>query len=106
MIRRASTLSGLNNALARSRFVLLVGPRQSGKTKLARERLQEDSVNYFDLEDPARLARPKEPMTALRLLKGLAVIDEIQRRPDLFPELRVLADPQWAESRSNLNRIF
>jgi predicted AAA+ superfamily ATPase len=49
-------------------------------------------VNYFDLEDPASLARLDEPMTALRPLTGLVVVDEIQRRPDLFPVLRVLAD--------------
>ena len=92
MIRRTSILSELKNALARSRVVVLVGPRQSGKTTLARELIEEDSVNYFDLEDPASLARLDEPMTALRPLKGLIVIDEIQRRPDLFPVLRVLSD--------------
>lgn len=92
MIRRPSILASLHTALARSRIVVLVGPRQSGKTTLARELLEEDSVNYFDLEEPASLARLDEPMTALRPLKGLVVIDEIQRRPDLFPVLRVLAD--------------
>ena len=92
MIKRPSILSELNNALARSRVVVLVGPRQSGKTTLARKLLEEDSVNYFDLEDPTSLGRLDEPMTALRLLNGLVVIDEIQRRPDLFPVLRVLAD--------------
>lgn len=50
------------------------------------------SVKYFDLEDPASIARLNEPMTALHNLKGLVVIDEIQRRPELFPVLRVLAD--------------
>lgn len=92
MIRRTFILSALKQALDRSRVVVLVGPRQSGKTTLARGLLKEDSVNYFDLEDPASLARLDEPMTALRPLKGLVVIDEIQRRPDLFPVLRVLAD--------------
>ena len=92
MIKRAHILSELNNALARSRVVVLVGPRQSGKTTLARQLLEENSVNYFDLEDPASLARLDEPMTALRPLKGLVVIDEVQRRPDLFPLLRVLSD--------------
>jgi len=70
----------------------MVGPRQCGKTTLARELLDEGSVNYFDLEDPASLARLDEPMTALRPLHGLVVIDEVQRRPDLFPVLRVLVD--------------
>ena len=92
MILRKTILEELNNALARSRVVVLVGPRQCGKTTLARELLDPDSVNYFDLEDPASLARLEEPMTALDPLQGLVVIDEIQRRPDLFPILRVLAD--------------
>jgi hypothetical protein len=99
MIRRSSILASLHNALARSRVVVLVGPRQSGKTTLARELLEEDSVNYFDLEDPASLARLDEPMTALRPLKGMVVIDEIQRRPDLFPVLRVLADRRNTPTR-------
>lgn len=70
----------------------LNGPRQFGKTTLAREFLSIDSLNYFDLEDPSSLTRLDEPDTALRPLKGLVVVDEIQRRPDLFPLLRVLAD--------------
>jgi predicted AAA+ superfamily ATPase len=54
--------------------------------------LDESSVSYFDLEAPSSLARLDEPMTALGPLEGLVVIDEVQRRPDLFPILRVLAD--------------
>jgi len=50
-------LTRLNAALSRNRVVVLVGPRQSGKTTLARELLEEDSVNYFDLEDPASIVR-------------------------------------------------
>jgi hypothetical protein len=92
MIKRAIILKRLDNALKRNRVVVLAGPRQCGKTTLARELLSEDSVNYFDLEDPAGLARLDEPMTALSPLRGLVVIDEVQRRPDLFPVLRVLAD--------------
>jgi hypothetical protein len=72
--------------------VALIGPRQCGKTTLARELQDPESPNYFDCEDPAGLARLDEPMTALRDLKGLVVIDEIQRRRALFPVLRVLAD--------------
>jgi len=99
MIQRLSILSTLKAAIQRSRVVVLSGPRQCGKTTLARELLSEDSVNYFDLEDPASLARLDEPMTALRPLKGLVVIDEVQRRPDLFPVLRVLADRKGTPSR-------
>ncbi len=92
MIHRDSLLEALNRALARSRVVMLAGPRQCGKTTLARQLLDEESINYFDLEDPASLARLDEPMTALRPLRGLVVIDEVQRRPELYPALRVLAD--------------
>ncbi|MGH8148245.1 MAG: ATP-binding protein, partial [Rhodanobacteraceae bacterium] len=92
MIERSTWLAKLRTALARSPIVALVGPRQCGKTTLAREFLSETSVNYFDLEDPLSLARLDEPMTALAPLSGLVVMDEVQFRPDLFPVLRVLVD--------------
>ncbi|MFH1858237.1 MAG: ATP-binding protein, partial [Candidatus Omnitrophota bacterium] len=92
MVKRALLIEKLQKALGRSRIVGLIGPRQCGKTTLAQELVKNNSPNYFDLEDPESLARLKEPMTALRDLKGLIVIDEVQRRPDLFQILRVLAD--------------
>jgi predicted AAA+ superfamily ATPase len=92
VIGRATDLTLVRTALARSRVVALLGPRQCGKTTLARVFVAPGSINYFDLEDPRSLARLAEPDTALRFLKGLVVIDEVQRRPDLFPLLRVLAD--------------
>ena len=92
MIDRRGILSQLRRALERSPVVVLTGPRQCGKTTLARALLSPDSPNYFDLEEPASLARLEEPMTALAPLTGLVVIDEVQRRPELFPVLRVLAD--------------
>jgi len=92
MIERTGVLNEIRRALKRSQVVALVGPRQSGKTTLARQVVPADSLNYFDLEDPASLARLAEPMTALAGLRGVVVIDEVQRRPDLFPVLRVLAD--------------
>lgn len=92
MIDRRGILSQLRRALERSPVVVLTGPRQCGKTTLARALLSPDSPNYFDLEEPASLARLEEPMTALTPLTGLVVIDEVQRRPELFPVLRVLAD--------------
>jgi uncharacterized protein len=92
MIERPQLLAAIRAALKRSRLAALIGPRQCGKTTLARELVAADSPNYFDLEDPASLARLDEPMTALKGLKGIAVIDEVQRRPELFPVLRVLAD--------------
>lgn len=92
MIERRFDLQLVRRALKRSRIVALLGPRQSGKTTLARQLVAADALNYFDLEDPQGLARLTEPDTALRPLRGLVVIDEIQRRPDLFALLRVLAD--------------
>ncbi|MCX6355160.1 MAG: ATP-binding protein [Candidatus Aureabacteria bacterium] len=92
MIKRPTRLAEVRAALKRSRVTALVGPRQSGKTTLARLIVPPDSLNYFDLENPRSLARLTEPMTALTPLKGTVVIDEIQRVPDLFPVLRVLAD--------------
>ncbi|HWO35159.1 MAG TPA: ATP-binding protein [Candidatus Acidoferrum sp.] len=92
VIDRQADFSLVRTALQRSRVVTLLGPRQCGKTTLARQFVPPDSLNYFDLEDPRSLARLSEPDLALRPLKKLVVIDEIQRRPDLFPLLRVLAD--------------
>ena len=92
MIQRPALEKHLHLALRRSRVVALIGPRQSGKTTLARHLVDVRSRNYFDLEDPDQLARLDEPKTALSPLKGLVVIDEIQRKPELFPLLRVLAD--------------
>src|SRR5450755_1136014 len=92
MIARMTDIVLVRAVLRRSRVVALLGPRQCGKTTLAREFVSPDSLNYFDLEDPQSLARLTEPSIALRPLKKLVVIDDIQRRPDLFPLLRVLAD--------------
>ncbi len=92
MIERNLDTELVRHALRRSPVVALLGPRQCGKTTLARTFVAPDSLNYFDLEDPASLARLDEPDTALRSLKKLVVVDEVQRRPELFPVLRVLAD--------------
>jgi len=92
MIDRQTDIRLVRTALRRSRVVALLGPRQCGKTTLARQFVAADSVNYFDLEDPQSVARLTEPDIALRPLKGLVVIDEIQHRPELFPLLRVMAD--------------
>ena len=82
----------VTRALGRSPVVAIVGPRQCGKTTLARQLVPADSPNYFDLEDPVSLARLDQRLVALRDLTGIVVIDEVQHRPDLFPALRVLAD--------------
>ena len=92
MMDRSDLQETIRGTLERSRVVALIGPRQCGKTTLARQFVPPSSVNYFDLEDPFSLARLDQPMLALQDLNGLVVIDEIQRRPELFPILRVLAD--------------
>lgn len=92
VIPRPGQMSRIRAALRRSVAVLLAGPRQCGKTTLARQLLPTDSPAYFDLENPVDVARLEEPVTALEPLRGLVVLDEVQRRPDLFPVLRVLAD--------------
>jgi uncharacterized protein len=99
VIDRKTDLQMVRTALKRSRVVALLGPRQCGKTTLARQLVSANSLNYFDLEEAQSLARLAEPDTTLRPLKGLVVIDEIQRRPDLFPLLRVLADRQPLPAR-------
>lgn len=92
MIKRAAYRRKIEDALKRSRSVALLGPRQCGKTTLARELVDVNSINYFDLEDTASLMALADPKTALSSLTGIVVIDEVQRRPDLFPILRVLLD--------------
>ena len=73
---------------------------RSGKTTLAAQVASEhDTVTRFDLEDPRDLARLEDPSFALRPLTGLVILDEIQRRPDLFPLLRVLADREPLPAR-------
>jgi hypothetical protein len=92
MIFRPDAAAEVERALRRSPVTLLLGPRQCGKTTLARSFVPASGANYFDLESPADAARLEEPMTALRPLRGTVVIDEVQRRPEIFPVLRVLAD--------------
>lgn len=92
IIARHRLLTALQAALERRPVVVVTGPRQCGKTTLARQILDPGEPNYFDLEDPRTRALFEEPMTALEPLSGLVVIDEVQRAPDLFPLLRVLAD--------------
>jgi uncharacterized protein len=92
MFRRQTLLNNTAVALNRSRGVVLNGPRQSGKTTLAKHFVSIDSPNYFDLENPLHESRLREPLQTLGALQGLIVIDEVQRMPQLFPILRVLMD--------------
>ncbi len=88
----------VHESLGHFRVTALLGPRQCGKTTLARSLATRPDA-YFDLEDPLDLARLEAPRQTLGALAGLVVIDEIQRRPDLFPLLRVLADREGTPAR-------
>lgn len=93
MYSRRRLLDKLDDLFERFQAVALLGPRQVGKTTLARQLsglVPESTV--FDLEDPFDLARLQEPRLVLEQLSGLVVIDEIQLRPELFSILRVLVD--------------
>ena len=90
-IPRASLKARLGDSLRHFRITALLGPRQCGKTTLARE-LEVRRDHYFDLEDPLDEARLQNPRDVLGALEDLVVIDEVQRLPELFPVLRVLAD--------------
>jgi hypothetical protein len=93
VIPRSAVLERIRALSRSSPVTALLGPRQAGKTTLARQVLAAAGRGErFDLEDPRDLQRLQQPMTALEGLRGLIVIDEIQRAPELFPILRVLAD--------------
>src|SRR5207237_115774 len=99
MRKRPQLLARLRAGLKMGPAVALLGPRQCGKTTLARQLVAGSKSIYFDLENPVDLARLSEPMTALEPLRGLIVIDEVQRHPDLFPILRVLLDRKPIRAR-------
>ncbi len=99
MLNRPQLLARLRAGLKTSPAVALLGPRQCGKTTLARQLADTSKSTYFDLENPVDLARLSEPLTALEHLHGLIVIDEVQRHPDLFPILRVLLDRKPIRAR-------
>lgn len=95
IIPRPLDLRELRKRLKQFPVVAIIGPRQCGKTTLARQYIQEiksKNIHFFDLEDPTDLAKLVNPKLALSDLRGLIVIDEVQRKPDLFPVLRVLID--------------
>ena len=98
-LERTKLYQQIDTALRRSRIAALLGPRQCGKTALARRFAAGRQTEYFDLEDPTDVRRLENPSLALGPLEGLVVIDEIQRIPDLFPLLRVLADRQPLPAR-------
>ena len=92
MIARHGLETEVRGRLKSNPVVALLGPRQCGKTTLARQVASGRQAHYFDLEDPADAASLAAPREALSGLRGLVVLDEVQRRPELLETLRVLAD--------------
>lgn len=101
VIERPWHLGRIRQLIKRSPVVAILGPRQAGKTTLADglRRSWKGPVAAFDLENPGDLASLADPMLTLQPLRGLVVLDEVQRRPDLFPVLRVLADRPRSPAR-------
>ncbi len=94
MLPRSGHIAAIRRLLRENRVVALLGARQIGKTTLARQVTEAwgAETEYFDLESSRDLAKLDDPMLALESLRGLVVLDEVQRRPEIFPTLRVLAD--------------
>lgn len=99
LIQRSALLARVEQSLRDNPVAAIIGPRQCGKTTLARELASARRAEYFDLEDPRAEQRLANPLTALEPLRGLIVIDEVQRRADLFRVLRVLADRRPLQAR-------
>ncbi len=95
MIKRSTHIKEVTSRLKAFEVVAIVGPRQIGKTTLAKQVSEQyhTQFHHFDLEDPTDLERlQSDPKLVLSNLKGLIIIDEVQRLPQLFTLLRVLAD--------------
>jgi len=101
VLDRAVHLGAIKKLFQSHSVVAILGPRQVGKTTLARHYAEtlKSRAHHFDLEDEDDLARLSDAKLTLGRLRGLVVIDEIQRRPELFPTLRVLVDAPKASLR-------
>jgi uncharacterized protein len=89
---RPGVIDQITRALAVHPIAALLGPRQCGKTTVARIIGERQPSTYFDLENPVDVRRLSAPLTVLEALSGLIIIDEVQRQPELFELLRVLVD--------------
>ena len=99
MLERAKYLHRIGQATVRSPVTALLGPRQCGKTTIARTFAATREATFFDLESEVDLRRLANPEMVLGACRGLVVLDEIQRAPNLFNVLRVLVDRTNASSR-------
>ena len=101
-MERKFHLHHIEQLFASHSIVAILGPRQCGKTTLARQfsALQQGiPLHNFDLEDAADVAVLENPQIALGSLEGFIVIDEIQRIPELFTQLRVLIDRESSKQK-------
>ncbi len=92
MVKRVELLRQVEYGLKHNPVTWILGPRQCGKTTLAKEIGQRVDASDFDLENPTDQARLANPQLALESLRGVVILDEIKRRPELTMLLRVLAD--------------
>ena len=99
MIPRPVFEKSVATALNRSPVTALLGPRQCGKTTLARQIAATQESHYFDLESPSDQRRLQNPELLLGSLQGLVILDEIQQMPGLFEILRVMVDRPDHQSR-------
>jgi uncharacterized protein len=77
----------------------VLGPRQCGKTTLARYMSEQEPTTFFDLENPVDIQRLSAPVQTLKDLSGLVILDEVQRKPELFELFRVVADRSDLKAR-------
>lgn len=95
-MKRNEYLEKIKDEFKVNPIVALLGPRQCGKTTLSEQytKTLKEEFHKFDLEDPEDLAALENPKVLFNELKGTIILDEIQRKPDLFPFLRTLVDKE------------
>ncbi|MBI3447516.1 MAG: ATP-binding protein [Acidobacteria bacterium] len=98
-LARSALLDRIERLFRANPVVMILGPRQCGKTTLALQLARRRASEFFDLENPRDRDRLAQPMTALEPLRGFVILDEAQLQPELFPILRVLADRQPLPAR-------
>jgi hypothetical protein len=96
---RPAVIDRIDRTLAIHPAAALLGPRQCGKTTVARMIAERQTSTYFDLENPVDIRRLSAPLTVLEALSGLVIIDEVQHQPGLFALLRVLVDRPHNQAR-------